>query len=96
MLHFKRKIAKGNWWGECGELHTQIIVWKLLGFMAQNLGYRHEETMLCEHGRARTKERQVEKGRKVARGCRASWHGRAMWHGVVVPRVVFAASLLGG
>ena len=70
----------------------------VLGFMAQNLGYRHGETMLREHGRARTKERQAERGRKVARGCRATWHGRAMWHGVavprgtVVPRVVFAAS----
>ena len=54
--------------------------------MAQNLGYRHGETMLREHGRARTKERQAEMGKKVARGCRATWHG------VAVPRAVFAAS----
>ena len=60
----------------------------MLGFMAQNLGYRHGETMLREHGRARTKERQAERGRKVARG--------SVPRRTVVPRVVFAVSLLGG
>ena len=62
--------------------NVKVIVFLsiLLGFMAQNFGYRHEETMLREHGRARTKERQAERGQKsgtvvpchVARGGRAT------------------------
>ena len=53
----------------------------MLGFMAQNLGYRHGETMLREHGGARTKEHQAERGRKVARSCHVARGGHAKWHG---------------
>ena len=68
--------------------------WRLLGFMAQNSSTGRVGPR--EHGRAKTKERQAERGRKSARGCRAMWHVVAVPRGTVVPRVVLSRLLFGG